>query len=187
MAKSSLFQIAKLSFNFNLNLIEGWDDLTLDFSNHPTNQTHCTKLVFKLIMKKKLIMNHQKRGKPNWTLTCAWHNFSHSLFLSLLSIMNNSTAALHIPHKPFPHLEQMSRSCFFHDSLVYLRPYLAEALLASSTQTQTSNTIKLGLFNVTPPTTQFFSTELHYYGTPLSQERITKPFQAENIRLKSWI
>ena len=116
-----LFQIAKLSFNFNLNLIEGWDDLTLDFSNHPTNQTHCTKLVFKLIMKKKLIMNHQKRGKPNWTLTCAWHNFSHSLFLSLLSIMNNSTAALHIPHKPFPHLEQMSRSCFFHDSLVYLR------------------------------------------------------------------
>ena len=132
-------------------------------------------------------MNHQKRGKPNWTLTCAWHNFSHSLFLSLLSIMNNSTAALHIPHKPFPHLEQMSRSCFFHDSLVYLRPYLAEALLASSTQTQTSNTIKLGLFNVTPPTTQFFSTELHYYGTPLSQERIIKPFQAEHFRLKSWL
>ena len=74
------------------------------------NYTHCTKLVSKLIMKKKLIMNHQKRGKPNWTLTCAWHNFSHSLFLSLLSIMNNSTAALHIPHNPFPHLEQMLRS-----------------------------------------------------------------------------
>ena len=68
---------------------------------------------FQINYEKKLIMNHQKRGEPNWTLTCAWHNFSHSLFLSLLSIMNNSTAALHIPHKPFPHLEQMSRSCFF--------------------------------------------------------------------------
>ena len=76
---------------------------------------------FQINYEKKLIMNHQKRGKPNWTLTCTWHNFSHSLFLSLLSIMNNSTAALHIPHNPFPHLEQMSRSCFFHDSLVYLR------------------------------------------------------------------
>ena len=29
--------IAKLSFNFNFNLVESWDSFILDFSNHSTH------------------------------------------------------------------------------------------------------------------------------------------------------
>ena len=39
----TIYVIAKLSFNFNLNLVESWDSLIFDLSNHPTPPNHPKK------------------------------------------------------------------------------------------------------------------------------------------------
>ena len=100
MAKSSLFQIAKLSFNFNLNLVEGWDGLTLDFSNHPPDRK-ITRLIISAItipiwpnIKGRFLVLSWADSNCQGNIfqaTVAWQQLSISGISYLLLIRSNQT------------------------------------------------------------------------------------------------